>query len=132
MPGWSRWTSRSGGSPRPRCSGCCGADGVPVQHVYNGETYERTFDGVARKLERLHVDKDEDQIPEVGRLGILDRLIAGGNTVVVVEHNLMSSQPPTGSSTWGPRGAGTAGRWWPKAPRRRSPPGTRSAIPGAI
>ncbi len=43
------------------------ADGVPVEHVYNGETYERTFDGVARKLERLHVDKDEDQIPEVRR-----------------------------------------------------------------
>ncbi len=43
------------------------ADGVPVEHVYNGETYERTFDGVARKLERLHVDKDEDQMPEVRR-----------------------------------------------------------------
>ena len=38
------------------------ADGVPIETHFLGETYERTFDGVARKLERLHVDKDEDQI----------------------------------------------------------------------
>ena len=39
------------------------ADGVRIEKVHQGVTYERTFDGVARKLERLHVDKDEDQIP---------------------------------------------------------------------
>ena len=39
------------------------ADGVRIEKAHQGMTYERTFDGVARKLERLHVDKDEDQIP---------------------------------------------------------------------
>ena len=43
------------------------ADGVLIQKVHEGTTYERPFDGVARKLERLHVDKDEDQIPRSGR-----------------------------------------------------------------
>ena len=43
------------------------ADGVPIQKVHEGTTYERPFDGVARKLERLHVDKDEDRIPRSGR-----------------------------------------------------------------
>ena len=43
------------------------ADGLIVRKVHQGETYERPFDGVARKLERLHVDKNEDQIPKVAR-----------------------------------------------------------------
>ena len=43
------------------------ADGVLIQKVHEGTTYERPFDGIARKLERLHVDKDEDQIPRSGR-----------------------------------------------------------------
>ena len=43
------------------------ADGVPIETRFLGEKYERTFDGVARKLERLHVDKDEDQIPASSR-----------------------------------------------------------------
>ena len=43
------------------------ADGLTVRKVHQGETYERPFDGVARKLERLHVDKNEDQIPKVAR-----------------------------------------------------------------
>ena len=43
------------------------ADGVRVEKAHQGATYEGTFDGVARKLERLHVDKDEDQIPRAGK-----------------------------------------------------------------
>ena len=39
------------------------ADGVRIVKAHQGATYERTYEGVARKLERLHVDKDEDQIP---------------------------------------------------------------------
>ncbi len=38
-----------------------------IEKVHQGATYERTFEGVARKLERLHVDKDEDQIPRAGK-----------------------------------------------------------------
>ena len=43
------------------------ADGVRIEKAHQGATYEGTFEGVARKLERLHVDKDEDQIPRVGK-----------------------------------------------------------------
>ncbi len=43
------------------------ADDVRIEKVHQGTTYERTFEGVARKLERLHVDKDEDQIPRTGK-----------------------------------------------------------------
>ena len=38
------------------------ADGVRVEKAHQGATCEGRFYGVARKLERLHVDKDEDQI----------------------------------------------------------------------
>ena len=43
------------------------SDDVRIEKVHQGATYERTFEGVARKLERLHVDKDEDRIPRSGR-----------------------------------------------------------------
>ncbi len=43
------------------------ADGLVIEKVHQGTTYERPFDGVARKLERLHVDKNEDQIPKLAR-----------------------------------------------------------------
>ena len=43
------------------------SDDVRIEKVHQGATYERTFEGVARKLERLHVDKDEDQIPRAGK-----------------------------------------------------------------
>ena len=43
------------------------ADDVRIEKVHQGATYERTFEGVARKLERLHVDKDEDRIPRAGK-----------------------------------------------------------------
>ena len=43
------------------------ADGVRIEKAHQGATYEGTFEGVARKLERLHVDKDEDQIPRAGK-----------------------------------------------------------------
>ena len=43
------------------------ADGVRITKSHQGATYERTFHGVARKLEKLHVDKDEDQIPRSRR-----------------------------------------------------------------
>ena len=43
------------------------ADGLVITKVHEGTTYERPFDGVARKLERLHVDKNEDQIPRSSR-----------------------------------------------------------------
>ena len=43
------------------------ADGVRIEKAHQGATYEGTFYGVARKLERLHVDKDEDQISRAGK-----------------------------------------------------------------
>ena len=43
------------------------ADGVRIEKAHQGATYEGTFEGVARKLERLHVDKDEDQIPRTSK-----------------------------------------------------------------
>ena len=43
------------------------ADDMRVEKVHQGTTYEQTFEGVARKLERLHVDKDENQIPGAGK-----------------------------------------------------------------
>ena len=43
------------------------SDNVRIEKVHQGATYERTFEGVARKLERLLVDKDEDQIPRAGK-----------------------------------------------------------------
>ena len=38
-----------------------------IEKVHQGATYERTFERVARKLERLYVDTDEDQIPRAGK-----------------------------------------------------------------
>ena len=43
------------------------ADKLAISYDDHGKTYQRTFDGVARKLEQLHVDKDEDQISGVRR-----------------------------------------------------------------
>ena len=43
------------------------ADDVRIEKVHQGTTYERTSEGVARKLERLLVDNDEDQIPRAGK-----------------------------------------------------------------
>ena len=43
------------------------ADGVRIQKSHEGAAYEGTFYGVARKLEQLHVDKDEDQISRAGK-----------------------------------------------------------------
>jgi len=45
------------------------ADKLPISYEDHGKTYQRTFDGVARKLEQLHVDKDEDQISGDGHPG---------------------------------------------------------------
>ena len=38
------------------------ADGVPIEYDFRGKKYKRKFNGVARKLEQLHVEKDEDQL----------------------------------------------------------------------
>ncbi|WP_461538610.1 ATP-binding cassette domain-containing protein [Spongorhabdus nitratireducens] len=38
------------------------ADQLPIQYRDRGKLYKKKFDGVVRKLEQLHVDKDEDQI----------------------------------------------------------------------
>ncbi len=38
------------------------ADGVPIAHEFRGKRSQMTFDGVARKLEQLYVNKDEDQL----------------------------------------------------------------------
>lgn len=37
------------------------ADGIPIHHTYRGKTSQRSFEGVARKLERLHLEKNEAQ-----------------------------------------------------------------------
>ena len=39
------------------------SDDVRIEKVHQGATYERTFEGVARKLERLHVDKGRGSDP---------------------------------------------------------------------
>lgn len=41
------------------------ADNHPIQYEFRGKTYKRKFTGVARKLEQLHVEKDEDQLSGV-------------------------------------------------------------------
>ena len=56
-------------------------------------------------------------------LEVLQRLVAAGNSVVVIEHNLdVIKSAPTGSSTWGPRGARRAAWRSPSAHPRRSRP----------
>ena len=66
-PRSSRTGSRYAGSRRPSGSACCGRTACGSRRPTRGATYEGTFEGVARKLERLHVDKDEDQIPRTGK-----------------------------------------------------------------
>lgn len=41
------------------------ADDYPIQYDFRGKTYKRKFTGVARKLEQLHIEKDEDQLAGV-------------------------------------------------------------------
>ena len=69
-PSSSRPASRCDGSRRPSGNACCGRTTCGSRKVHQGTTYEQTFEGVARKLERLHVDKDEDQIPGRGQGGV--------------------------------------------------------------
>ena len=64
-------------------------------------------------------------------LSIFDRLVAGGNTVVVVEHNLDVVATADWIVDLGPEGARRVAGSSPRALRRPSRHGTRSAIPGA-
>ena len=63
----SRPASRCVGSRRVERERLMWADDVRVEKAHPSTTYERTFEGVARRLERLLVDKDEDQIPRAGK-----------------------------------------------------------------
>ena len=66
-------------------------------------------------------------------LGIVERLIAGGNTVVVIEHNLDVIAAADWIVDLGPEVGRTAAQMSPRARRRPSPlPTTRPAIPAAI
>lgn len=38
------------------------AEDYPIQYEYRGEVYKRKFMGVVKKLEKLHIDKDEDEL----------------------------------------------------------------------
>lgn len=51
------------------------ADGHPIQYEFRGKVYKRKFTGVARKLEQLHNEKDEDQLSGI-RLEAFERLFA--------------------------------------------------------
>ena len=65
-------------------------------------------------------------------LRVLQRLVDGGNTVLVIEHNLdVRSRPPTISSTSVLRAAIRAATWSPWAHPRKSPR-IRPPIPGSI
>lgn len=41
------------------------ANEVPIQYEFRGKTYKRTFIGVARKLEQLYIEKDEDKLSNI-------------------------------------------------------------------
>ena len=43
------------------------AEGIPIEKPHGGGTYAKTWEGVARGLERAHVDKAEDELPESER-----------------------------------------------------------------
>jgi len=40
------------------------AEGIPISKAHAAGTYRKTWEGIARKLERLYVDKAEDELPE--------------------------------------------------------------------
>ncbi len=64
-------------------------------------------------------------------LEVLHELVDQGNTVVVIEHNLEVVKTADWSSTWAPRGATAAAKWWRPARPRRSRP-ARAPIPGGF
>lgn len=64
-------------------------------------------------------------------LGVLERLVEMGNTVVVIEHNLEVIKTADHIIDLGPEGATTAGWSSPPAPPKRWPP-IRRATPGSI
>ena len=52
----------------------------------------------------------EDTAAASNLLEVIHRLRDHGNTIVVIEHNLASSRPPTGLLTWDPRGGSGGGQ----------------------
>ena len=40
------------------------AENYPIEYEFRGKTYKKTFTGVAKKLEQLYSNKDEDQLPK--------------------------------------------------------------------
>ena len=63
-------------------------------------------------------------------LGVLGRLVDGGNTVIVIEHNLDVIKTADWVIDMGPEGGPGAARWSPPARPRRSP-WSRRATPAA-
>ena len=49
------------------------AEDHPFEYEYRGKIYKKKFTGVATKLEKMHVDKNEDQLPN-NRLAIFEKL----------------------------------------------------------
>jgi excinuclease UvrABC ATPase subunit len=43
------------------------AEGIPINRPHGAGTYSRTWEGVARRLERLYVSSAEDELPEAKR-----------------------------------------------------------------
>ena len=71
-------------------------------------------------------------IADVHRLiDVLQRLVDGGNTVVVIEHNLDLIKTADHIIDLGPEGATGEALLWPRAPRSRWP-GWRAPTPGSI
>jgi hypothetical protein len=54
-------------------------------------------------------------------LAVLQRLVDGGNTVVVIEHNLDVIKTADWIIDLGPKGAREAAVWWPRVCRKRLP-----------
>jgi energy-coupling factor transporter ATP-binding protein EcfA2 len=64
-------------------------------------------------------------------LAVLQRLVDGGNTVVVIEHNLDVIKTADWIIDLGPEGAREAAVWWPRVCRKRLP-GKRRVTPAGF